>query len=130
MRFGIAVPKDLLQLFDERIEIASFPNRSVALRHLIREYVAKDMWQKGSGYVHGTVTLTYDHHSNDVTTKLTALQHDYGDVIVCTTHVHADHHHCLEVIIVKGEVARVKDFINALSSLKAILSVEPIITAI
>lgn len=130
VRFGIAVPESLLKLFDERIEGASFPNRSVALRHLIREYVTKDTWQKGKGHVYGTVTLTYDHHANDMTSRLTEIQHEFADEIVCTTHVHADHKHCLEVIIVNGEVKRVKAFINALASLKALLSMDPVIATI
>ena len=129
VRFGVAVPGNLLELFDRRIAEAGLPNRSEALRQLIREYVAQDTWENG-GQVYGTITLTYNHHANDATSKLTELQHDFGEIIVCTTHVHADHHHCLEVIIVRGEVARVKEFLTALRALKAMQSVSPVIATL
>lgn len=87
VRFGVAVPQKLLDSFDSRLADAGMPNRSEALRQLIREYVAQDTWEKGST-VFGTVTLTYNHHAGDATGPLTDLQHDFGGIIVCTTHVH------------------------------------------
>lgn len=77
----------------------------------------------------GTVTLTYNHHANDARGRLTDLQHDFGEIIVCTTHVHADHSHCLEVIIVRGGAWRVKEFLAALRAIKAVQSVSPVIAA-
>jgi len=126
IRFGVAVPENLLVCFDERLEAAGLPNRSEALRQLIREYVAQDTWQSG-GSVYGTITLSYNHHANDATSRLTELQHDFGDIIVCTTHVHADHDHCIEVLIVRGEADRVKGLLTSLRALKAMQSVSPVI---
>lgn len=130
VRFGIAVPGDLLENFDNRVEKSGFPNRSEAIRQLIREYIMRETWQKESGSVYGTITMTYNHHACDVTGKLTSLQHDFGDVIVCTTHVHVTHESCLEVLIVRGPVARMKDFITELRSLKAINTLAPVLTGI
>ena len=129
VRFGVAVPENLLHSFDRRLEEAGLPNRSEALPQLIREDVAQDTWENG-GTVYGTITLTYNHHANDATGRLTELQHDFGEIIVCTTHVHADHHHCLEVIIVRGDVARVKQFLTSLRALKAMKSVTPVIATL
>jgi CopG family nickel-responsive transcriptional regulator len=130
IRFGIAVPEPLLKSFDVRLKDEGIPNRSEALRALIREFVARDTWQSGNGRVYGTVTMTYNHHCNDVSERLTNLQHDFGDVIVCTTHVHADHDHCLETVILRGGAGRVKQFIGALRALKAVQSVSPVITSL
>ena len=130
IRFGVAVPENLLQNFDERLESAGLPNRSEALRQLIREYVSRDTWQKGSGQVYGTITITYDHHANDVAARLTSLQHDFGAIIVCNAHVHVDHDHCLETIIVRGDVESAKRFIASLRALKAVSSVNPVIAVL
>ena len=130
VRFGVAVPGNLLQSFDERIDHSGLPNRSEALRQLIREYVSQDTWEKGAGLVYGTITITYNHHAHEAGTKMTELQHDFGDAIVCTTHVHADHDHCLEVIVVRGEVPRVRGLIQALRSLKAITTLSPVIATL
>lgn len=129
VRFGVAVPESLLTQFDERLQEAGLPNRSEALRQMIRDYVIKDTWTHGDGLVYGTVTFTYNHHVCEAETRITDLQHDFGDVIVCSTHVHADHDHCLEVIIVRGQVSRVNELVEAMRSLKAITSLTPVITA-
>ena len=130
MRFGVTVPQNLLSSFDARIKTAGLPSRSEALRKLILEYVSRDTWQKGTGKVYGTITMTYNHHSNEVVSRLTSLQHDFGSIIVCTTHVHADHERCLETVMVRGDVDSVKRFITALRSLKAVSSVNPVIAVL
>lgn len=130
VRFGVAVPGNLLLSFDERIEASGLPNRSEALRQLIREYVSQDVWEQGTGLVYGTITITYNHHAYDAGARMTELQHDFGDAIVCTTHVHADHDHCIEVIIVRGEVPRVRGLIESLRSLKAITTLVPVIASL
>ena len=48
------------------------------------------------------LTLVYDHHVRDLTERLTAMQHDLGDRVRSTLHVHLDHDHCLEVIVMVG----------------------------
>lgn len=130
VRFGVAVPSSLLEEFDSFIGRKEMPNRSEALRQLIRERLSREMWVSGSGLVFGTVTMMYDHHGNDIVASLTALQHEFGESIICTTHVHVDHHHCLECIILKGDAAEIRRFVEALSSLKGIKSMEPSISAI
>ena len=89
VRFGVAVPENLLHSFDRRLEEAGLPNRSEALRQLIREYVAQDTWENG-GTVYGTITLTYNHHANDATGRLTELQHDFGEIITLADNRAAD----------------------------------------
>ena len=130
VRFGVAVPGDLLQDFDVKIEALGVPNRSEAIRKLIRDFVSKETWSKEEGRVYGSITIAYNHHGNDATGKLTEIQHDYGDVITSTTHVHIDHFHCLETIILSGETFRVKALVDVLTSLKAIVSITPVIMAV
>ena len=130
IRFGVAVPSTLLEEFDSFIERKGMPNRSEALRQLIRERLSREMWVSGSGVVYGTVTMMYDHHGKDVVAALTALQHEYGESIICTTHVHVDHHHCLECIVLKGDAGEIRRFVEALGTLKGVKSIEPSISAI
>ena len=117
------MPEGLLAEFDQWVDASGFANRSVALRHLVRKYVSGESWSQGSGNVCGTITMLYDHHSNDVTAELTALQHDFGGQIICTTHVHVTHELCMEGLFVTGSVEQLKKLEEALSSLKGIQSV-------
>ena len=50
----------------------------------------------------GTLTLVYDHHVRELTERLTEMQHDLGHHVVSSLHVHLDHDHCLEVVVMRG----------------------------
>ena len=42
------------------------------------------------------------------------------DLIIATTHFHLDHDSCLEIIVVKGEVSRIKLLSEKLTTLKGV----------
>ncbi|MGI6252075.1 MAG: nickel-responsive transcriptional regulator NikR [Aminivibrio sp.] len=130
VRFGVAVPASLLAEFDQYIQGKGLQNRSEALRQLIREKLAREIWSRGEGTVFGTVTIMYDHHVRDATNSLTTLQHDFGEAIICTTHVHVDHSHCLECIVLKGDPKTIREFEDALSLVRGIKTVDLSISAI
>ena len=68
----------------------------------------------------GTLTLVYDHHKNDLSRRLTQMQHDEHDIIVATLHVHLDHDNCLEVLVLKGDPERVRRLADKLISCKGV----------
>jgi len=130
MRFGVSVPEKLLERFDGLLCREKNTNRSEAIRQLIREAVAKESWELEDEEVYGTITITYDHHSHDANSDLTSIQHDFGDVIICSTHIHVDHDHCLEVIVTRGKSGDIKELVKELGKLRCIESVSPVITTI
>lgn len=120
-RFGVSMPADLLDEFDRAIAEAGYANRSEAVRDLARKYLTERRWALEEGEVVGTITLIYDHHVPDLAARLTQMQHDAAANVVCTTHVHLDHHNCAEVIVVRGgagEVRRLADRIIATRGVK------------
>jgi CopG family nickel-responsive transcriptional regulator len=129
-RFSVSLPESLLEEFDVHVEATGHKNRSEALRHLIRDFIAESCWECGTESVYGTITITYDHHSHDTAQELTALQHDFGQIIVCSTHVHIDHDHCFEVIVLRGPSKEAKRFVEALSGLKSVYSTKPVFTVL
>jgi CopG family nickel-responsive transcriptional regulator len=52
--------------------------------------------------------------------KLTAIQHDHHHAILSTLHVHLDHDHCLEVLVVRGKSAEVRKVADVLISTKGV----------
>ena len=119
-RIGVAIDSGLLEQFDRLIESRGYTNRSEAFRDLIRDELVEKSWQDPASNVVGAVTLVYDHHVRLLSEKLTAMQHDFHDHILSTLHVHLDHDHCLEVLVVRGQAAAVKKIADALISTKGV----------
>jgi CopG family nickel-responsive transcriptional regulator len=128
-RFGVTVPEAVLAEFDLRLQLAGKDNRSDVIRQLIRRYISEERWQEEKGQVYGTVTLMYNHHASCVSKDLTSLQHDHGDNVVCTTHVHVDHDTCLECIVLRGDASHVRALVDALGKVKGLKSVDTVITS-
>ena len=101
-RFGVSLDEKLLREFDRLIVRKGYPNRSEAIRDLIREALVREQWEVGTETAVGTITLVYDHETRDLADKLTDLQHAHYETIVSTLHVHLDAHHCLEVLVLRG----------------------------
>jgi CopG family transcriptional regulator, nickel-responsive regulator len=119
-RIGVAIDSDLLEKFDKLIEKRGYTNRSEAFRDLIRDELVAKQWERPDAIVVGTVTLVYDHHVRMLSEKLTDLQHDFHHNILSTLHVHLDHDHCLEVLVVRGKASDVTRVADALISTKGV----------
>ena len=123
IRFSITVPEKLLCEFEKCYYSDERDNRSEAVRNLMRGYIAGERWKCSSGEIFATITIVYDHHLPELTRKLTLSQHDNGDVIICSTHVHINHDTCLECIITKGLSNQIQRFTEALKNIRGIKSV-------
>ncbi len=119
VRFGVSLEEELLQKFDDLIHRRKYTNRSEALRDMIRHELLKEEWEAG-GEVAGAITFIYDHHTRELLSKITDIQHDSQEVIISTQHIHLDHHHCLEIIAVRGRVKKVMKLADSLKAIKGV----------
>lgn len=119
-RFGVSMDAALLARFDELLERKGYVSRSEGLRDLVRRALVADAWGDDERQVLAAVTIVYDHHQRDLTNALLDLQHDAEAEIVCTTHVHLDHHHCLEVILCRGRANQVRGLADRLIGLRGV----------
>jgi CopG family transcriptional regulator, nickel-responsive regulator len=119
-RIGVAIDTELLNKFDRLIAQRKYTNRSEAFRDLIRDELVEKTWESPESQVVGTVTLVYDHHVRMLNEKLTDIQHDFHRLILSTLHVHLDHDHCLEVLVVRGKSAEVRKVADTLISTKGV----------
>lgn len=118
-RFSISLENNLLDSFDSYIKAQSYNNRSEAIRDLIRKALIRQEWL-GDSNVMGVITLVYDHHQHQLQEKVTEVQHNRHHLIVSTTHVHMDHHNCLEVIVVRGKAQDVQELSDRLTALRGV----------
>jgi CopG family nickel-responsive transcriptional regulator len=119
-RIGVAIDSDLLDRFDSLIAKRGYSNRSEAFRDLVREDLVETAWKSPDSTVVGTVTLVYDHHVRRLSEKLTSMQHDFHDHVLSTLHVHLDHDHCLEVLVVRGKASAIQKFADTLIATKGV----------
>lgn len=127
-RFGVSLEKDLLDELDRLVGKQQFPNRSQAIRYLIKRYSVEDEWE-GNQIVAGAIVLVYDHHKRELQNKSTEVQHDFYHLILSVQHVHLDHHNCLETIAVKGRAKELKILANQLIAIKGVKHGELVMTA-
>lgn len=102
VRFTVSLPADLLRELDRRYVHRGYASRSELVRDLIRAQLVQDRWREDDATVLGVLTLAYDHHRRGLVRRLHAIQHDHYVHTLCATHVHVDHDHCLEVVILRG----------------------------
>ena len=127
-RFGVSIEPELLKKFDKIIKKEGYTNRSEALRDMIRKNLIFEKNKDPNVNAIGTLTIIYDHHSGNLTNKLLGLQHDHHNEILSTTHIHIDHHSCLEVLVLKGKTGRIQKLADNIKALKGIKHGELVIT--
>jgi CopG family nickel-responsive transcriptional regulator len=118
-RTGVSLDEALLKEFDRLITKRGYQNRSEAIRDLIREALLAETVDSNKSVV-GTLTLVYDHHVPTLSERLTEAQHGAGAMVLAATHVHLDHHYCLEVIIMKGRSKDIQAMADRIRALKGV----------
>jgi len=119
VRFGVSLEKELLNKFDILIKDKKYPNRSEAIRDLIRENLVKREWVEGKE-VAGAITLVFDHHKRELVNTLTDIQHDFYTLIISSQHIHLDRDNCLEIIVVRGKPIEVRELADKLRATKGV----------
>ncbi|MBI5255500.1 MAG: nickel-responsive transcriptional regulator NikR [Burkholderiales bacterium] len=114
-RFTISLDDALAEQFDTWIARRAYANRSEAVRDLLRAELQHTRLQGGEApHCVANLSYVYNHHQRDLSERLTALQHDHHDLVAATMHVHLDHAHCLETLILRGRTADVTRLADSL----------------
>ncbi|EJP74549.1 MULTISPECIES: nickel-responsive transcriptional regulator NikR [Campylobacter] len=120
IRFSVSLPSQLLDELDKKVGEQGYASRSEFTRDLIREKIVNDSWKDAKEELIGVLTLIYVHHQNDLINKMMDIEHDADVTIICTNHVHVDHHNCLETITLRGEAAKIEHFSDRIAGLKGV----------
>lgn len=126
-RFGVSLEEDVLKALDKMVVKHNFPNRSQAIRHLVKTTLVTDKVDENKT-VAGAIVIVYDHHKRELNNKLMHVQHDYHDLILSTQHVHLEHDLCLETIAVKGKSKKLMELADKIIGTKGIKHGKLVIT--
>ena len=123
-RTSMSLPSDLLAEFDRSMKKAGYTDRSKAIQIALHAFIDENDWKDESKNGAGTITLLYDNHTFNHDSASTQVQHRYSDIISATTHMHLSHEDCLETIMVRGKIKKIKELTKSLSEHRGIKSLK------
>jgi CopG family transcriptional regulator, nickel-responsive regulator len=120
-RVTISLENALLEAFDKLIAAKGYENRSEAIRDLIRDRLICEEAKNSDSEQVAVVTMVYDHHARELSSKLIDKQHHHHNLVVSTLHIHLGAHHCLEVSILRGPGGEITHLGNELLATRGVL---------
>jgi CopG family nickel-responsive transcriptional regulator len=113
-RITISVSDEFAAELTTFMERNRYENRSEAIRDLARLGLNQAQADQAIGNdCVATLSYVYSHHTRELPKRLTNVHHAHHDFQVATMHVHLDHDSCLEVAVLRGKAAGVRDFAQA-----------------
>ena len=116
VRTGISFEPKLLGAFDNFIKEKGYKNRSEAINDIIRDR----LFHRRHEELVGTIKVIYDQRAGHYGKNVSNLQHDYHCQIVSSMRTYIDHHHCLELVVVKGSIERIKKLLEKINSTEGV----------
>ena len=113
---SVSLNNDILTEIDNLQKALGFSGRSEIVRAGIRNLLAEEKDRQNLyGELFAVLLAIHDEKSDD---QVTDMQHDYDRLI--TTHIHnkIDRDRCLEIFLLKGEAAEIKDMTKKFQSNK------------
>ena len=123
IRTGISFEPKLLEMFDKFLKEKGYGNRSEAINDIIRDRLT----HMHESQIVGTIKVIYDQRAGHYSKNVSNLQHDYHCQIVSSMHTYLDHHTCLELIVVKGKIDRVKKLFKKIKNTEGVKKAEIIL---
>ena len=121
MRISMSLPKKLLADFDEVLKDRGYQSRSKGIRDALKDYIVRYQWMNEmEGQRIGVITVIYDHFFTGVMENLAEIQHDFRDEINASMHIHMTNKYCMEVIVVNGDVNKIRELTERMMRLKGV----------
>ncbi len=119
-RFSVSLPESLLDELDAMVRRRGYASRSQAVAALARDGLVEYAAQLGTASVAGTISLVYDHRKTGLQARLAAIQHKYYLLVVTSMHVHLEHHHYMEVLLVQGPAEQLQTLADELVTVRGV----------
>lgn len=119
-RFSVSLPADLLDELDAMVARRKFPSRSHAIAEMARDQLLEHSREIGTKSMAGTISLVYDYRKRNLQRKLADIQHENYLMVVASMHVHLEHHHYLEVLLVQGAARDLRRLADTLAGTKGV----------
>jgi CopG family transcriptional regulator, nickel-responsive regulator len=116
-RITMSLDEPLAKEFDKLIRRRGYTSRSEAMRDLLRrELETSRLDTEPKGFCVANLSYVYNHHTRNLAERLTESQHEHHDLVVSTMHVHLDHEHCLETVVLKGPTTSIRSYADEIQA--------------
>lgn len=124
-RIGISLPKNLLEQFDDILDVRKYNSRSEGIRDAIRTYTISYQWLSDSHTQRrGVITMVYKYTDDDLLGAITRIRFEHNDLIRVSLQTQVGSNRRLEVFLVDGDGAQLKALAELLMGQKGIESVK------
>ena len=108
-RVTITLDDEFMAELDHVIAQRGYQNRSEAIRDLARAGIREAAeTSDAKGDCVAALVYVYDHHSRELSKRLTQNFHDHHALSLSAMHVHLDHDSCMEVAVLRGHTKDVR----------------------
>ncbi|SJZ84464.1 nickel-responsive transcriptional regulator NikR [Consotaella salsifontis] len=109
-RVTITLDEDLLAEVDRFASERGYQGRSEAVRDLVRDgLLQKSDSTADEGPGVAALVYVYDHAARELSKRLTRTFHSHHHLSLSSLHVHLDSDTCMEVSVLRGELADIRD---------------------
>ena len=116
LRITISLDDDTAEALDAHVVELDYDNRSEAVRDLVREATSRRASRNSGQACIGILSYVFDHERRDLARKLTHTHHDHHALNLSTLHLHLDHEACLEVAVLRGTAAELRELADHISA--------------
>lgn len=120
VRFGVAMDRELLSDFDERIALRGYENRSEALRDLVRADLTKAAFEAGEALT-GTLTVVFARKQRP---EVTRLLDENANLVVAVLGLEVDAERVLEIVAVRGLAGSLNKLADRLSGVRGVFNAQ------
>jgi CopG family nickel-responsive transcriptional regulator len=118
---SISLPEPLLRQLDQAISREGFSGRSEALRAAVRAWLQRSRERPASGRISAVLSLAYPEGAEG---EISSLLHRSSGLIESMVHTHTPGRHCVTVLVLSGDAARLRELAGALGGRRDVETVE------
>jgi CopG family nickel-responsive transcriptional regulator len=127
-RLSISLPPELVVQLDAMMAERGLPSRSQVIAELIRHELADFEARQVDPVIAGTITLIYRAESGRVRHALAQTQSAYLEEVISSQHVFLEDDQSLEVLLVQGPAARLRQLCDDLRRIRAVQQIKLVTT--
>jgi CopG family nickel-responsive transcriptional regulator len=117
---NVSLPDEMIEEINGTLREGHYASRSEIVREALRTLFSEAKWtSRLTGTALAVVTMTFNVERRGVFEEISRLQHRYEDVISTTLHNHMGGS-CLEVILTRGDIARIRELAERLKAIRGI----------